>query len=1837
MRREALLVLALVPAGLLAEESAAATGPPRIREIYVPSSELQARIAREPRGVVMTLDEYRALVLRALPRQGAEPPEIPPLEASVVAARYEGKLSERAVRLRATLEVRSTRDGWALLDLGRPLEGLGAVLVDGRPGFIIIDSAPRPAKDGEARLVEEPRARLLLEGAGAHTVTLEASLPVSVNDDRWSLEGRLVPAAASRIEVEVPGSVAATSEPPFLDISKGNGASRLVLAAGRAQTFRLEWRRAEERGESGALVAAEHRVVFLLHPRSPTFGWEADVLVARGKVAFLDLREPPSARVLAVEGQGVVSWARVEDGIRVFLAEPSEGRIPLRLSGVLEPAARFELGPPGAAGSFASWGSMAIRADPSARVRIESAAAVDEVGTGDPLVERVYAFSSDGARVVAALEGVPARFESRAAYLLSVGEAASVLEGALRIAPAEGRIHRFPLALPDGWRLAALVEAPREGVAPRGIRHEEAASRLVEVHLGRAASRGDPADVRFRLEREGTGGEPGAGEIDLALPAAPGAARSRTDVAVSLPPSLDARMPELPGWRSLPLEELELLGLAPAAERPLAAGLSTDSPAPRLRFTLVERPARGEYRLAVFLLALERQVRVRADMRIAAVDRPIREVAVVLPPGAIGGAVVAGDGIQDSRADAVLSARIARWSKPWLGARQIRVEYEVPHEEGAAVPLPSVDVRIPGGGRLGGERFLLIQSRGPVEVETSPGPGLAPAAVEDIPDLAEPWSEGRILTAFRYRPAGDPGTFRTTVHDRAPVLASIAREVKLTTVIGRDGTSRTRAEVLVARSTAQRLVIVLPGGATPVAATVDGDPLRAVGPPGPADGAAAEAGPRSISIPLPARSHSAVVLVYERLAGGARTLGSAGTWTEDGPSFAGMPVGSTRWDIHHPAGYRFEPSGGNMVAPGERSGREGFFAETFIAPLFSGNRPRFTALEATAPAGAPAPLPPLTPEEALGADEQGRVRRVEGGLIEPAGDQQRGKQAGMQGDAAVPVYRLVPEGATVEVSKLGGDARIVLAYERSESGRSARLAVFSAVLVLGALLGIRLGARKLTGIALAGLSIGTLLPLALSMASPLLVVPACEALLVLAAAAGMIWAARHLASRRRAARALAAALLVLVPAGALRSDETAVPCPEGALIPYDPVKGISDPRGLGNEVYVPEKVFSELWRRAYPDALPPEPPPAEIVAGSGEYRLRVDEGGGSWRMTGSLPVRVLTDEWVSLPLPFTRSRLVSLRVDGEPASAAEVPSSAGGPSRTLLPLRGRGSRRVEIEVAGTLDREHGARIALIEVAAGAGSSIRAELPRGARVEARAPPGIALPVTVESTERGLVAVLDLGVARIAELRWSFPGVEGDTGTQLESLSYTELALRFEGIAVERRERLRATGRPVDSARYAAPAGWRITDVSGPEVARWSVGSAENGGERLEVFFARPVASAEIRVKGLAPLEASGPLPVLVLEGAARAETYVGIRHGGGRRFEADILAGMRRASRDDVARVFGLAAEEAPDRAYHAFGSGAGETLTIDPRGGDVACDTRLVMVIEESRLVLAARSRLAITGEGPLRFELLLPDGWEVRGVRCDGMRGWDAAPAPGGRRLSVRFEGRARSGTEVLWSAERAWSAPAPLDLPALAAAFPGAGTSREDRLWTVAASDALDVASLESPGLVPAPLEPLEAWALLPSGADARFALRSARGEAAPAEGPRLAVSRRESALRAVIVCVARLAEDALHVNARLVLRPTRGQRRAVPLPPPAGSGARRHRDGEPEEPRRPAPVPAASRSRSRSTRPRRASIPWTCPTSCGGRASCRPSSPSRFSPGTGPSRTWTSTPRCSRDRPR
>ncbi len=1730
----------------------------RIREIYVPYSELSARAGDNPRGVVMTLDEYRALVILAVGNaKAAPPPLLPPIEAAVTSARYTGALDGKAVRFEARIKIRVAADGWVRCDLGPPLPQIGKVTVDGEPGWIIVEPAPfLPATPR--------RAHLLLRGKGEHECVIDFSLPAVEHEDRWTVEGPLAASAASRVEIDVPGWVEAHSDPPFLEVAASQGRSRLTLAAGSSGRFRIEWRTRKTAGETEAFLAAEHRAAYSPRRDNPVFTWSSAVTIARRKTDSLTFTEPPGTAAVRVEGPLVHAWERTAAGLRVVLNEAVLGEVSLTFSGVLDAAGdRFVLAPPALAGAYSNSGYLAVEEPMGARLVIEPPGNAVEVSPADasirekgstgstPRLTRVFAFAGPEARVAVRLADLPARHESRAALTLRANEDRAVLDGLLHVTAREGRVWRLAASLPQPWRLVDLDEAAapsgeKQRQASHGLRFEEVGppeNRSVRIELARALDPDQSIAIRFHLEHGTFGEERGWDRrtVDAALPAIAGTERSRTDLGVILPPSMDALMAELPGWKSLTPEESAAIGLGGAV-----AALTTRDAAPRIALTLVHRPVRGEYRLVTHVLALEKQIRVRADVRLVLVDRPIEEVVFRLPAAAGDNAVILGEGIKEVIASAAGGRRTARFSKPWLGVRQFRIEYEAPHAAGEESPVPVLEVEpAAAGGTFGGERFAVLQSRGPVEIEMRPGPGITPADVDEVPSFAEPWSGGRVLAAYRFRPSGSPGTLTTVVHERAPVLKSLARELSLTTVLGHEGISHTRADILLAYSQESHLRLRLPAGARCLGVSVNDVPARSV--------VRSGATPADISIPLPPQSYARISVAYERpdasaAAGSvapASPLGPCGVWREEALVLPEMPVGETKWTVYYPDGHRFLVEGGNVRAVDARDQeRWGSFLETFLARLLEGKPPRWSAFQGGEPLPPLASIPALDPGRIQDAGAQTSANRAVLSAREPA----RWEEGA--------TVQLIPEGRKLEASKMGGGAVIELAYRSLRFERFARRSVFIGTILLGCSFWLSGRRRALWMLVIWGLLLGTALPALLDLRSPLVAVPFGEGLVVLAAAAGGLAGLSWLRARGRL-RAAAAAGIIILPLLAA-GEGMALPI-DGVLIPYDP--SLPFPAGEKNDkVFLPREKFLELWRLAHPDgAQPPEPVPADFVLGNASYELAAD--GETFRLAGTIAINVLTDRWVTLQLPLD-AQITRAAIDGADVGVAQDRLQGNAEPIPFIELKGRGKRILEIEATGPVRRELGEHEVSCRVLAGAAATVHAVLPAGA--QPALPEGT--PQAIISKDEGgkTTSVIDIGGAGRLELSWSFPRREGQTDSQTASRSYSSLTLTPEGYAVERVERVRITGRPLTSLEYRVVGDWRITEVSGAGISEWSAAPAgeRDGANRpgglLLVHFVRPVSEADLRIRGRA-LVADGikPLATLVLASAARQEAFVGLHHSARRRFAPQVLTGMLRASREDLLAAFPVPAEEIPDRIYHAYASGEGETIAAEAVASEATLVTDAVLLVNADRLAVTAKSRWTVTGPGPLREEIPLPEGWSVRSVKSGDLRSWEVMEAGGSRRLVVRFRNRATSATEVIWSLERTMASVAdPLDVPPLRTLPTDGLVLRESTEWRVAASDELDLSIVAAERLSPANLERNEDWIHLPPGASYRFALRSARGEGAGTEPVlRLGASRRSSLLGAAVISLARLTEDFIHVNARVVFRARLAGRERFRLQLPPG----------------------------------------------------------------------------------
>ncbi len=1803
--RNALVVGLLVCAPLAPLPGQTSGEPPdpgslqRFRELYVPYDEFKRYASKDPTGVIMDLQEYRALVRKVFEREPLPPaPPLPPIETGIISASYRGTLSGKTVRLRATLKIRVSRSGWVRCDLGPPVPGMGRAIMDGEPAWIVIDSGAivsgrlvsgtskgsRPRKTGKQnRSHPHERAFLFVRGLGEHTLEITYSLPAFERRDHWTLGGRLIKAASARLTLDVPGRALASSPTGTLTTESIEDRTRLVLALGSAAEFSIHWQRRQAETENQALISAEHRITVSPRQENPRFVWHCDASVFRREVESLLFTPPPQSTVLHVRGALLKSWEQVENGIRVFLKEATQGKIQLEFAGIFtDTGGRFTLSPPALDGAFSNRGYLGIIAPPTQRVELESVNGMIELpprelampvpgddvsvmsasGTNAHAVQRLFSFSSPSASLTVQSTGYVPKTESHGTYLLQVTSDAVRLDGIIRLHVREGKVYQATLRLPDPWTLRVLEERVRSG-PEHGVSYEEIgaqANRRLVLNFERGIERGQQVELRLGFDHGTFATDTPWDRRDLSLPvpALLGIERGRTDLGVILPASMDTLTADLPGWRSLTAQETEQLGLTQGlltpeflAGREIVAGMTTRAAEPNATFTLVHRESRGEYQVVTHVLALETALRVRSDIRLVVVDRAIEELALRLPGEAGSNTVILGAGIREVDLNETTGLRTIRFRRPWLGTRHFRIEYEAtrPPDEAGALPGAELD------DDFGKERFLVLQSRGAVEVDATPGPGLESIALDDIPEFSVAWAEGRLLEAYRYRLQGNPGTLRTLVHPRAPIVARLAQEMALTTIIGREGISRTEVEILLGSPQAQYLEIGLPIDARVLAVRVGDRSLRALRP------ARATADRNIISVPLPPRSYSRIHVTYERPAvdsptspARARDVGSWGTatWVERGPQLIGTPVGKTTWRIYHPGGYRFVPTDGNLVVTRDTSWRDapGNFWESFLLPLLSGGTPRLTFGE----------TPLITPPQAPRIPPMS----IEATTLQTASLPQGRLNARRTAPEAVtneaPVSSMILEGHLIEAEKIGGNPRITIAYWSHRWETAARRGVVG-LTILGAVVLLRLisGFRRRALIFAYAFGFATFLPLALGWRSPLLMVPICEGLLLVGlwgSAAWLVrqgysWTGRHRNSRtartrRAAVRTTSPAswfvlgALTLLHAGGIvggvarAQSQAMVPREtksdwDGVLIPYE-VGQEGTPEDV--KVYVPRGKFTELWRAANDEPkLAEETPPAPYFTGSAEYDLHVD--GDRTRIIGRIPVEILTDDWVALPLEFRHLRIVSLAIDGEVAGIY-VENGV-----THVPLQGRGKKLLSVELVGSVKSDLGA----FRVRCGLGviraASLTAHLPLGALITLR---GARHPGVLENGEDETRLIADLGGVTEFEIMWSFPKLERETGSRLESISYTGLEPTLDGVRVSRHERVQVTGRPVESLEYTVHGDWSIAEVIGDGISEWNVARAAEapGGANatltLRVFFGTPVKRADFSIRGHASVDGQAPLPTLSLTDSTRQETYVGLNHSQRRRFLTGSVTGMSRVSGRELQRHFKLN-DAAPDRLYQAYSSGAGEVVQLGPVGGETVLTTEAVAVVYSDRLVVFGRSRYNTAHPGVIRYELPLPQNWWIRSVKSAGLRFWEVLTTENEKRLVAHWSGGAKNGTEITWVAEERFDAsPTRLALPALRiASAGGTGTVRETVEWTFAAAREYDLSALESGRWESVPLQQAAPDLELAPGVSYRFAYRSRRSDATLVVG----VTPKTSRLSATTVSFVRVAEDYLYVNTRLIYR--------------------------------------------------------------------------------------------------
>jgi len=475
------------------------------------------------------------------------------------------------------------------------------------------------------------------------------------------------------------------------------------------------------------------------------------------------------------------------------------------------------------------------------------------------------------------------------------------------------------------------------------------------------------------------------------------------------------------------------------------------------------------------------------------------------------------------------------------------------------------------------------------------------------------------------------------------------------------------------------------------------------------------------------------------------------------------------------------------------------------------------------------------------------------------------------------------------------------------------------------------------------------------------------------------------AERQRLLLVAVLAWASLTPAGrqAVGSDaEPPSPEPlEGApriYVPFGDLAAVIDP--AAKAVLMDRGEFAKLLAAAGANAAADAVELGQVA--TAEYVAAVEAQ--KLTFAGELTVVSMSDRPVSVPLAFAQIGITEMRLDGEPA-----PLGYDEHGKLALIVVGKGPHRLTVSGSAVLtDLMGGGMRFAVSLPVAVAGKMTLTAPGDLDVQATAPiASCDYDKQADKTVAEIIlggheslAVTLMGNGRLEEQGAMLLGESASTVTltkshQILDCTYTVQILR----------------RGVRRLRFAIPAQWTVTDVSSPNLVRWSVLAPEDQGPAaLEVEFGGAARGLQcVHIQATAPRRAADKWrsPRVSLLGAAFQRGYLLVSTGEDLRVRAETLT---RARREDFTAAAAKMLATAAGRLYYHWSDRWSVELDLATVALRTASDERLALAVGAKQLTIDGQFRITPAGRELFEMSFLVPrknSGWEVTSVTVNGSK----------------------------------------------------------------------------------------------------------------------------------------------------------------------------------------------------------------------------------------------------------
>jgi hypothetical protein len=277
----------------------------------------QGQPARSEGWVVIPVEEYRALRLRAFPPE--RPPEPPPVDATVTRVEYDLRAATESATGQVRIMVDVLKEGWVRVNIPPGLI-VRRVLLEGR-------SVP---------LIDEPSPHVLLSKSGRAMLALDVTVPLVTSSGTETLTLPGSPGAVSRLSLGVPRADIDVSVTGGLLTERPQASEGRWVAYGRpGQTLTASWKRRVQDVRAGQPLRVRGEVAQLvgLGEQATSVSARVRLEIVEGLAASIAVEIPDGVSINRVSGKSVADWTMQRGNLLVSFLEPVASTAEFTFSG----------------------------------------------------------------------------------------------------------------------------------------------------------------------------------------------------------------------------------------------------------------------------------------------------------------------------------------------------------------------------------------------------------------------------------------------------------------------------------------------------------------------------------------------------------------------------------------------------------------------------------------------------------------------------------------------------------------------------------------------------------------------------------------------------------------------------------------------------------------------------------------------------------------------------------------------------------------------------------------------------------------------------------------------------------------------------------------------------------------------------------------------------------------------------------------------------------------------------------------------------------------------------------------------------------------------------------------------------------------------------------------------------------------------------------------------------------------------------------------------------------------------------------------------------------------